>query len=125
MKTLYKVVKTFDRTSIFASGRYQKTYHSGSVVEAIPNTLGLMCFKHFNDADAFSRKLCGRAFVIKVKALAPVFEMAEDTQFPQDVSEYALDYFYISQEAAQGKLRVSTIMAPRGTVLCHKIRVLE
>jgi len=122
---LYKII-TKDRKSILSSGKYKITYPSkGKVVRAIPGTIGLMCFKTFNNAINFREKaLIGvRTYVlIEVMPLAPIIKR-KDFKITTWLSELDFDEFYrLNQKCAPSHYLYGDT-PPIGSVVCAELKI--
>lgn len=60
---VWKVIRSKDRSSLFSTGKYKLYYEKGSIVSAVPGTLGIMCFKTKREAIQFGSGLGGTSIV--------------------------------------------------------------
>jgi len=115
MKTAFKVTKLQQDkwVSVYAHGRYQKTYTKGTVVQAEPGTIGILLFKSKHDAQMWANCYLFRP-VLEVELLGTVTDIRNvcRTQGEED-----LDFWY--QDGCPSELS-----APYGTIACQKVRVL-
>lgn len=117
--TAYKLTKS-DYTSIFAEGKYTLTYTPGTIVTALPTTLGIMLFK--DKYQIYNLYGCcydySRFKLLKVDTIAPIHSQSIVRVSP-GWSECQLDEFYTGESTHR------FMYAPNGTICCYKIHVLE
>lgn len=68
MAIRFKLV-TYTRASIFAGGKYKKFYYHGTIVHAVPGSLGLACFKTLHEAREAKKKFWPADRIIRVKPI--------------------------------------------------------
>lgn len=136
MKTLYKVVNFFDRSSIFAQGKYQTFFEKGLTLEALNFTVGYFCFGDFSSAkswvDAFFRK---NLRIIEVEVDEKDIQMYSCKDIPNPNSEdceLIFDFFYDliddSGEDIVDNLNddiVRYVPTPYNTVFVKKLKVVS
>ncbi len=126
MSILYKVVRKDNRTSVYASGKYEKMYTKGTRVKASKDTVGLFCFYDEDIAMNFavSNSTYSTTCIIKVEAEEEALCKATICSILQN--EEGLDRFYkfiqSNQEIPDWIVMPAT---PEGTVLCKELKVLE
>lgn len=117
MEKRYKVVKKKNRGSIYAKGKYHRTYNKGDTVKAPAGTYGLMCFKDREDAEEFA---AAGEEIITIRPLL------EKEMIPTEVSvisnEAGMDRFYHNRKNLDPSL-ITNI--PFRTVCYKKIKVLD
>ena len=140
----YKVV-TVDRTSYASEkeSKYSLTYPKDGIVEAIPGSLGLMCFTNKKDARAFINKdffnggvgyfikmmickilspldnsNCYFPMIIKVK---PLSEGSLPMLICNRFNSHRYDEFYKDKRQ---RSQFNTCVPPKGTICYDKIKVL-
>ena len=148
MVTRYKIVR--DRHSVWSGGKYQKYYAAGTTVSAVPNTLGLACFKTKRQAEATMKrwgftgslhfkiiriKTIGRGTVPKVMSMGQFYETDLDRfyTFFRKMSKEAIrialttTHVYGSGKACQGQTETDTmslLIPPEGTICYPAVKVL-
>jgi len=141
---VYKVV-TMVRTSYASEkgSKYSLKYPKDGIIEAIPGSLGLMCFTNKKDARAFINKDFfngGVGYFIKIMIYKILFHLSDDSSdcyFPKIIkvkplsegslpmlicnrfNNYRYDEFYEGRRS-----QFNTCVPPKGTVCYDKIKVL-
>jgi len=126
----YKIV-TQNRRSVFAKGKYRKTYKKGAVVKAPSRTVGLMCFESETAAQRFSnllRVIPGSLWshlIIEVEGLG---EPKRPYQIAPAGTESCLDEYYKlrkkMREAVYTVCTCTYATPPRDTVCFGAVKVL-
>lgn len=126
----FKVVRT-NRTSMFAEGKYKLTYNPNETTKAILNTVGIMAFDKYENAEKFISIcpdcLINYLMIIKIEGI-PI----EDSEICFYTEEYQLDLFYDIKEnrLKNGNMRLLRkqwygIAPPQGTLFFNEIKVLD
>jgi len=111
---LYKVISR-ERTSCSVDEKdkiYILKYQKGKIVHKVPGTVGIFCFKEFNDAFRFHKHHAG-CRVIKVRSIGE--EYVPNSICP--LLHCSLTDFYSKNK--------DSIDPPKGTVCCDSVEVLE
>lgn len=113
---LYKVVDKKYKSPM-AFGKYRLSYNIGSIVTAVPNTLGIMLFDELIDVDRFITNFegslfdCCRILTVEAKGKITIPE-----KVGLCVDERSINFFYEN-------LYIS-VSPPTGTVCCQSIKIL-
>ncbi len=121
MPIRYKVVSDRKSCMTYDTPKYCLFYEKDSIVEAKKETLGIFLFRTREDAFHFLRRnFVENNEILRVETLSKETILSA-TNYIGDVSnETNLNNFYISRNQSKG----ARIMYP-GTILCHKIKVLD
>ncbi len=118
MTIKYKVVYKDTRFSTAAKDLYRIVYDKGTIVEALPNTLGIMVFKTRWQAYRFMKlNLTPSLYMIlRVKTFK---RGVVPKRISLKISSDYLDIFY------KKSWRRAVMSPPRGTICYHKVEVLD
>lgn len=114
----YKAV-TRNRKSLIVEGKYELTYKKGSVVKAMKNTLGIMCFKTEETAIAY---------MADVGHLHPLGPRIIEVMTKGKGSRPPLMSIFTNDKDLDGfysiGITISTAAPPKGTVCYQQVKVL-
>ena len=117
MKTAFKVTKDVmpgEHVSVYARGRYQRTYKPGAVVEAKSGTIGILLFEDLTRAITWANLYeFGSVFEVELLDEVRNIRNVSGTQGEDD-----LDLWY--KDGCPSELA-----APNGTIACQKVKVLS
>lgn len=126
--TRYKITKSYigQRTSMYAQGIYCKKYKEGSVVNAVPGTLGIMTFNTYSNALQFVRgRPAGSRFqIVKVR---PIGKGKRIKFVSAGQHEERIRRFYKNQQLIEDERLIpeGASPAPKGTICYQSVEVLE
>ena len=107
-------VLTHGRHSSYAEGKFRLEYFKGKVVKAEPETLGIMVFDTFKNANLFIHNNTLAYKIIKVR---PIGRGKKEPTICSCISEGAINYFYTSKYRG--------CSPPPGTICYPAVEVLE
>jgi len=116
---IYKVVDIFYRSMMVSNEKYKLIYKPGSIVRALPGTLGIMAFDDINRAMQLAYYWNYSYNGSKILSAEPIGPITRPIYICKYVSETTLDIYY---EMSSGSYEM---LAPRGTVCCPSIRVIK
>lgn len=125
-KTGYKFVKKSTYSSIFVQTPYSRTYIPGTIVEARPNTIGLMILSSIELANAF-----GSLFTYTFAKNLTLLEVEYDSN-EVNIVDYicgyqdyeSLQFFYTRSLKTNLEANI-LVTIPMGTVCCKKLKVIK
>lgn len=127
MAIRYKITNR-NRTSIFASGKYLRTYSKGRMIKAKRGTLGILTFHRRKDAEVFIRDLALKDFlVLRVK---PFERGRKVNTLCSYQSWWALDRYYKGKSifglrSLSSATKVEELPAPIGTLAYPRVKVID
>ena len=124
----WKIVRE-DRSSCFAKGKYRRYYYKGIIIEADPDTLGVMVFDNMAQALSFSAYAPVEFLLLAVE---PIGKGIRPKNLCYRMREINMDDFYIykrmnffARRSSKLLLSVQTMPPPRGTICYPAVKVLD
>lgn len=119
-KVVYKVIHLDERSSfiVYVGNKYCLHYQLNTIVKAIKETLGIMCFESKGYAEIFvEQQGVHLKRELKIIEVRPIGKASYPTKISHSISGNSLDYFYEDNS-------LLIMNPPKGTVCYKSVEVL-